>query len=828
MLYEVARLAVPVLCALLCIVQGGACAQAQENLLSDNLDPLPPSRSLVPGESNLQSPHWAYNVWDESSKGVLVVGDTPEVGGKSLGLVNLGPQAALQLYTPDKEIAAGNYLLSFDMFAREGAQPLIKINLSAPAAWGEYSNAVADGPVQNDGKTKLLLGKATGVNWKPFQLAFSLAEAAKISINMQNGGIGENKGFYFKNLRLVGNAATPVSETGGTVFPQPGAVVDERNVQTTLYVMQGNAGASDSNDGSPAKPFKTISAAIRQAEKLLAQGQGVRVKIGPGTYRESAGHIRTEGAAKSALLVIEGSPDGKTVWSGSEVWPATKWKDLGNGLYAADWPYDWGNWSYQWETPRVLGHRAEMVFAEGQLLRQVLLEEYDYSRTGELIDHGNRKQSWNYRAFRQPQEALQPGSFGVAERDENGNKLYVRLPRGKSISDVRIEVATQRQAFRIGNTDLSEGKDGLVLRDLTIRGFASRTKDNQMENTVAFGGNTRNVLVERCRFEWNNGSGLPIGGQFITIRNSAFNYNGFGGIMGGASHSVLENNSTNFNNWRGTWGGQKGWWMGGVKMHESVNQTVRNHTSIGNLTGGFWYDVQCEHVRIDGLTSVLNDGDGLFIELSNGPFEIARLLAAGNSGHAFDMSIVGRFSLRDSVLYANRSGTMKLKDKDVPLPLAHFVWYQRNDEHATLKKFDPSLFRIENTVFAGGPQQRGVIVEHNGLLRDDPRYAAYRYEGENNLFFLPGGAGAFAYVDPNWQPLQTDLTSWQARTTERNPQLADPQFTNAAQFDFRLRPGSPLAARSKELPLKHIDPKLIAETQRFKTWAETGIAPATE
>jgi hypothetical protein len=616
--------------------------------------------------------------------------------------------------------------------------------------------------------------------------------------------------------------------TGGTVFPQPGVAIDERDIKTTLHVMQHSAAAVDSNDGSLAKPYKTISAAIRQAEKLLARGQGVRVKIGPGTYRESVGHIRIEGAAYSALLVLEGSSNGKTIWSGTEVWPTSKWKDLGTGLYAADWPYDWGNWSYQWETPRVLGHRAEMVFVDGQLLRQVLLEEYDYSRTGELIDHGNRKQSWNYRGFRQPLEALEAGSFGIAERDENGNKLYVRLARGKSISDVRIEVATQRQAFRIGNADLSEGKDGLVLRDLTIRGFASRTKDNQMENTVAFGPNTRNVLVERCRFEWNNGSGLPIGGQFITIRNSVFNYNGFGGIMGGASHSVLENNSTNFNNWRGTWGGQKGWWMAGVKMHESVNQTVRNHTSIGNLTGGFWYDVQCEHVRIDGLTSVLNDGDGLFLELSNGPFEIARLLSASNSGHAFDMSIVGRFTLRNSVLYANRAGTMKLKDKDVSLPLAHLIWYQRNDEHATLKKFGPGLFRIENTVFAGGPQQRGLLVEHNGLVRDDPRYATYRYEGENNLFFLPGKAGAFAYVDPSWQPVQTDLAAWQARTTERNSQLADPQFMNAAQFDFRLRSGSPLTARAKDLPLKRIDPKLTAEAKRFKTWAETGIAPATE
>jgi hypothetical protein len=74
---------------------------------------------------------------------------------------------------------------------------------------------------------------------------------------------------------------------------------------------------------------------------------------------------------------------------------------------------------------------------------------------------------------------------------------------------------------------------------------------------------------------WNNGIGLSITALNSTLKNSSFNYNGFSGIAGGMSDSLLENNTTNFNNWRGTWGGQKGWWLGGVKMHESVNQVVR-------------------------------------------------------------------------------------------------------------------------------------------------------------------------------------------------------------------------------------------------------------
>jgi hypothetical protein len=80
---------------------------AQETLLPDNLDGAPPSRSVVPQESKLQSPHWAYNVWDANSKGVLTVGEAPQVGGKAVGIANLGPQPALQLYTVLKALKQG-------------------------------------------------------------------------------------------------------------------------------------------------------------------------------------------------------------------------------------------------------------------------------------------------------------------------------------------------------------------------------------------------------------------------------------------------------------------------------------------------------------------------------------------------------------------------------------------------------------------------------------------------------------------------------------------------------------------------------------------------
>jgi hypothetical protein len=605
----------------------------------------------------------------------------------------------------------------------------------------------------------------------------------------------------------------------------PGANIDENNVRHVIHVAQANRSTADSNEGTARAPFKTLKPAFERALKYLEAGEPTKIQIGPGQYRETLGHLVLRDRAIDTLLVIEGAGADRTILSGSDVWTADKWKSLGDGLYVADWPHEWGNWAYAWETPRVLGHRSEMVFVDGQLQRQKLLEEYDFDRSGTLIDHGERKQSWTYKSFNEPSKVLSPGYFGVAERDENGSKLYLRLPEGKAINDVQIEVATRRQAFRIDSGEGKIGKKNMVIRGLRFQHFASRTKAG--ESTMALGSGSRNLLFDKCQFVWNNAHGLSIGASHSTIRDSVFNYNGFQGIGGGMSHSLLENNATNFNNWRGTWGGQKGWWLAGVKMHRTINQVVRNHTAVGNLTTGFWYDIQCEHVVIDNMTTAFNDADGLFIELSHGPFNISRLLSANNGGHAFASTIVGTFSLRDSILYANRNGTMRLRDTRVPLPLAYVAWYHRTDEHAN-KYFGPESFRLENNVFAGGPQQKSFVIESNGLPANDPRRASFRYTGINNLFYSASNETSFHFVDSSRKPVPADMAVWRRHAVEANPAIADPLFVAPENGDFRLRPVSPLMSRAAKLPLKAVDPALLAAGRRFKAWAEAGLEPSNQ
>lgn len=217
-------------------------APAQENLLPDNLDWLPNSTTNVPGQGNLQSPAWAYNVWDAASKGVLSVGEAP-AGGKGISVVNLGPQNALQLYTPEKELGAGSYQFSVDLFAAGEAAPLVKLNLSEKPTWGDYSAEVADGPEQNGGKTKLFVGKPTGRTWKTLTARFTLAQSAKLDVNFQNGKTGEANALWVKSLNLVKTANAPAVAAPAVAAPAGAAPATQNAAPATQ-----NAAPAQSND----------------------------------------------------------------------------------------------------------------------------------------------------------------------------------------------------------------------------------------------------------------------------------------------------------------------------------------------------------------------------------------------------------------------------------------------------------------------------------------------------------------------------------------------------------------------------------------------------
>ncbi len=178
-------------------------------------------------------------------------------------------------------------------------------------------------------------------------------------------------------------------------------------------------------------------------------------------------------------------------------------------------------------------------------MRGGLLEKYDYTWPDSFSGKGKHK----YISFDEPKDVLQPDTFGVAELDENGNKIYIRPQEGIDFSQAKIEVATKQFLLRFFHME------NVVLRNLSFQ--HSNSIIGVPGAAVMFGpwyGENEfrgsNILIEDCDFRWNNGRGLSlIHTKNVTLRRNTANYNSFTGIVVGVlTNTVWEDNETNFDN----------------------------------------------------------------------------------------------------------------------------------------------------------------------------------------------------------------------------------------------------------------------------------------
>ena len=447
-----------------------------------------------------------------------------------------------------------------------------------------------------------------------------------------------------------------------------------------------------------------------------------------------------------------------------------------------------------------------MVFINGELLKQVILEDY-------TVDTENKR--YNYRGFLNPQETLTPGSYGVAERSENGNKIYLKIPEGINWNNAIVEVATRTSFARV-NT-----RNHTVFRNLTFQHFAGGHQQWNYNQEAAlyfpaWADGHQDTLIDSCDFLWNNWSGFGHGDVTdLTISNSRFLYNGgsgfhFGGGHGAGNH-LLVNNETSFNNWRGNWGGKRGWYIGGVKMHTLTGQVVKNHLSLGNLASGYWYDIHCKDVHIDGLVSIANKGQGLFLEISYGPFLVENSIMADNSVD-FTTYTVGEATIRNNIVMNTGIGN---PDRSA----VRLVWYPREgNDHWEQDPFLPGHHSLLNNVFLS-------LSGNQPLWRfaTNPKLPAFKdgYEGVGNIWYnFSANDGQFYFG--NWGNTSGNYQAWvdYMGDQELEPRWTDPQFTQPERFDFRLRDSSPLKEnRSWALHYRLPDEK-IDQMEAFTRWVD--------
>jgi hypothetical protein len=409
--------------------------------------------------------------------------------------------------------------------------------------------------------------------------------------------------------------------------PVTGATLEiPQNIQT-IYVAPPAAGLEEHDGKSAQQPLLSLETALVQAMPILERGQAVEIRMASGIYRERGlGLTLKKGTGNAALLVISGSPEGSTEIRASTVYDS--WEALKNNRYSTtvDKKIVPGESAWSQTTPILL--RREMVFIDGEPLRQVLSEK-----------------------------ELDAGTFFA---DAETQRFIIEPKAGVDPRSALVEIADAEGTGKEPILDLSE-KPNVILRNLKF------LHSNQgLHNRFAVRA-TSNLLVENCTFQWNNSGGLGINGaENVTIRGSKFNHNGGLGIFGWRVRNLLiEDSETNFNNWRGAMGGYTGWSVGGIKLHWVEQVRLQNYRAIGNQSPGFWLDLWCYHVDI--IDSHFEDNAieaAVLLELAKG-ITIRNTKFIRNA-EAIRMHDAAEVSVEDSSFIGNAVTFMVYASKQVP------------------------------------------------------------------------------------------------------------------------------------------------------------------
>ena len=643
------------------------------------------------------------------------------------------------------------------------------------------------------------------------------------------------------------------------------AGVDEVSITTVLHVRP--------------EP-DALAGALKTASEHLRAGNAVKIILTPGIYRE--GEFILDGAeiggsAVETPLVITAEQPGTAIIDGSDIFPPENWTPIKNKdgevvAYEHPWNFDWGFWPGSWrnynpKNPRE--HRREVATLNGKPLRQVLLERYEYNAPAtDPIDHekslpfpdgvtqdaylasldlpNHTKRNvlsningygvYRYNGFDEP-TSLPLGTFAIAERPENGNRIFIAPPVGVEWQTAKPEIAVRTHLLWILN------KSNIVMRGLKFRMAAAISGPRSAVRVGWWAapkeGETpyRNILIEQCHFDFTSGTQLEISYlQDVTLRNVRARYAAISGITTNHVRNMLwESVETSFNHWRypGGWAG------GGSKNHNIQDGLFRNVTAAGNDAAGLWFDIDCANITVDGFIAYGNDV-GLDFEISRGLL-VRNSAIVANSRAAVALKTAELMSIENSIIAgptgvanfifqaSSRSGS---GEKSIQARLGLPV----NDRYAldTLTIKDSVILAIPQETCPAGAERynhdRGVratgfvaplFSQHHGSPDKFKDFLLKGVTGKNNLWFSPQkeAFGITKIYSDEWRSKlnvneMVDFDGWVALVGELGSQWIDPEFTDPLSLDFTPKPGSP--ASHMKLPSLSISSERRAEWEVFR------------
>jgi Ricin-type beta-trefoil lectin domain-like/Right handed beta helix region len=437
------------------------------------------------------------------------------------------------------------------------------------------------------------------------------------------------------DVRDSGSNGAPVQQQGGNdgcaqrwkIEPM-GAPVPAPTAfdGVTLHLDPQSAKANDGNDGSEAAPKKTIAGALTSAATLRGEGRKVRVLFYPGVYREYliSGAGDQQGATApfpfwnlsetGAELVLEAKEPGRAIISGADVW--TGWRNLGNGRWTRDWPFDWG-------APKAGG-----TISGGPVISETAARR-------ELVSVGGRRLKQVLR-----EQDLRASTFRV---DEAANEIVIQAEGNADLNASLVEVGVRSQLFYVWN------RSHITLRGLVFTHSVDRFDEQAVSFQEGQGRGCNNIGIDNVRIVGNGQGGFQSFCNDTVIRNSVVSDNGYAGLFGAfASGWRLDGNTTDGNGWRAWAGGYKGWSTAGLKAIVMQDFVVRRHRSVGNLADGFWIDTQSSNVVLEDSVIANNLWNGLFLEASAGPFTVRNNLICGSGLSDVLLGSVAKVSLENN------------------------------------------------------------------------------------------------------------------------------------------------------------------------------------
>ena len=389
------------------------------------------------------------------------------------------------------------------------------------------------------------------------------------------------------------------------------SALEQAQLRTTDYPVPADAifvspKGSDTHNGDPDYPLRTISAAIRLAEP------GSTIVIRKGTYRETL-------PALTKPLILQPFP-GEAVWlKGSAV--VGDWRRKGNAWIRDNWPFHFcgdcfhpGNIDPRFPNAGL----PDQLFVDGRPLAQVA-----------------------------SRNSLAPGTFFV---DVDANRIFLHDdPRGHI-----VEAAVFANALT-----LFDGAQGSIIRGL---GFAHYSPVAEPGLGAAVKIDTGGVVFEDNVVAWSAVKGLAVFGPGVTVRGNAFLHNGMMGMAAWRADGlqVLDNRFA-FNNREGFARSGAVSEAAGAKITRSTDIVVTGNRFEDNRANGLWLDLSVSHAVIAGNLMRNNAMHGLFYEISANATIVANVLA-GNDQAGVALANSSRLRVFNNSIIGNRYGLVVQND----------------------------------------------------------------------------------------------------------------------------------------------------------------------